>query len=69
MAHAKNSPEEPVIFGHGARWAAAPYCEFKNDQARLRALVSRDIRMVLIACVFAFTGLSLPWHKWVYLLS
>lgn len=65
MAVAKNNPREPILFGHRARWAAAPYCAFKDDRARLFALVSRDIRMVLMACVLVFTGTSLPWHKWM----
>lgn len=30
------------------------YCAFKDDQARLLALVSRDVRLVLIALVLAF---------------
>ena len=69
MARAKNHPGEPVLFGHRARWAAAPYCEFKDDKARLFALVSRDIRMVLMACVLVLTGTSRPWHKWMNFLA
>lgn len=68
MALAKNNSGEPVLFGHRARWAAAPYCKFKDDKARLLALVSRDIRIVLMACVCVLTGTSLPWHKWMSIL-
>lgn len=69
MTRVKSLPEEPCLFGHGARWAAAPYCEFKDDRARLHALIARDIRMVCIACVFTLTGVSVPWDKWLGLLS
>lgn len=69
MAHANNKPGAPVLLGHRARWAAAPYCEFKDDKARLLALVSRDIRMVLVAFVVVLTGTSLPWQKWVSFLA
>lgn len=31
--------------------ANSAYCSFKNDRARLLALVSRDVRLVLIAVV------------------
>lgn len=37
-----------------------PYCAFKNDRARLWALVSRDIRLVLIAIIIAFVAPSVP---------
>lgn len=69
MALAKSNLGEPVLLGHRARWAAAPYCEFKDDKARLLALVSRDVRTVLVTCAVVFTGTSLPWQKWISLLS
>jgi hypothetical protein len=31
----------------------SPYCAFRSDRERLWALVSRDIRLVLIACFLA----------------
>jgi hypothetical protein len=68
MARIKDLPEESSLFGRWARWAAAPYCEFKDDRARLLALVARDIRKVSITVVLAVTGVSLPWHGWVGLL-
>jgi hypothetical protein len=34
----------------------APYCAFKNDRDRLLALVSRDIRKVLIVIVLAMVA-------------
>jgi hypothetical protein len=35
-----------------------PYCGFKNDQERRKALVSRDVRLVLIAMVRGGFGFS-----------
>jgi hypothetical protein len=40
-----------------------PYCGFKNDQERRKALVSRDVRLVLIAMVCALAGGLTPWHE------
>lgn len=68
MASIKDLPEESSLFGRWARWTAAPYCEFKDDRARLLALVARDVRKVSITIVLAVTGVSLPWHGWVSLL-
>lgn len=68
MARIKDLPEESSLFGRWARWTAAPYCEFKDDRARLLALVARDVRKVFITLVLALTGVSLPWRAWVGLL-
>lgn len=68
MARIKDLPEESSLFGRWARWTAAPYCEFKDDRARLLALVSRDVRKVSITVVLAVTGVSLPWRGWIGLL-
>lgn len=68
MARTKDLPEESSLFGRWARWTAAPYCEFKDDRARLLALVARDVRKVSITVVLAVTGVSLPWRGWVGLL-
>ena len=68
MAHIKDLPEECGLPGHWARWMAAPYCEFKDDRARLLALVARDVRKVSLTIVLAVTGVSLPWRAWVNLL-
>lgn len=68
MARIKDLPEESSLFGRWARWTAAPYCEFKDDRARLLALVSRDVRKMSITVVLAVTGVSLPWRGWVGLL-
>lgn len=68
MARIKDFLEESSLFGRWARWTAAPYCEFKDDRARLLALVARDVRKVSIAVVLAVTSVSLPWRGWVGLL-
>ncbi|MCP3023362.1 hypothetical protein [Cupriavidus basilensis] len=68
MARIKDPPEESSLLGRWARWAAAPYCEFKDDRARLLALVARDVRKVSITVVLAVTGVSLPWRGWIALL-
>lgn len=67
MSRIKDAPEESGLFGRWARWAAAPYCEFKDDRARLLALVARDVRRVAIAIVLAVTGISVPWREWTAL--
>lgn len=38
------------------RRAQSPYNAFKDDQERRRALISRDIRLVLIALVLTFSA-------------
>lgn len=68
MTRIKDLPKESSLFGRWARWTAAPYCEFKDDRARLLALVARDVRKVSITVVLAVTGVSLPWRGWVGLL-
>lgn len=65
MPRIKDLPEERSWFGRWARWTAAPYCEFKDDRARLLALIARDVRKVSIMVVLAVTGVSLPWRVWV----
>jgi len=49
----------PRKFGAGAQ---SPYCAFKDDRERKWALVSRDVRWVLVAVVFALGGV--PTAKW-----
>jgi len=44
----------------GETGPGSAYCAFKNDRARLLALVSRDVRMVLIAIALACTLPSTP---------
>lgn len=39
--------------------ADSPYCAFKNDRERKWALVSRDIRWVLVAVIFALSGVPI----------
>lgn len=68
MARIEDHHRERSLLGCWARWAAAPYCEFKDDRARLLALIARDMRKVSIAIVLAVTGVSIPWHGWVKLL-
>lgn len=68
MPRIKDPPEESGQSGRWARWAAAPYCEFKDDRARLFALIARDLRKIIIVIVLATTGVSVPWHQWVVLL-
>ncbi|MDD5037261.1 MAG: hypothetical protein PHE55_21250 [Methylococcaceae bacterium] len=67
MSRIKDPPQESNLFGQWARWTAAPYCEFKDDHARLLALVARDVRKVTIVIVLAVTGVSVPWHGWAAL--
>ena len=45
-------------FGDWARWAAAPYCAFKDDRIRLFALIARDIRRVVIVAAITLTGVG-----------
>jgi hypothetical protein len=42
-----------------------PYCAFKNDVERRKALLSRDVRLVLVAAILGGAGLasSLPWRE------
>jgi hypothetical protein len=40
----------------------SPYCAFKDDRERKWALISRDVRWVLVAVVFALGGI--PAVKW-----
>ncbi|WP_152640575.1 hypothetical protein [Xanthomonas sp. MUS 060] len=63
MSNPNESP--PKGLERFAQRAAAPYCAFKDDEARLHALMSRDARFVLIAVVFALTGapLDVPWRS------
>jgi hypothetical protein len=35
---------------------ADPYCAFKDDGKRLQALVSRDVRIVLVVCACVLLG-------------
>lgn len=41
----------------------SPYCVFQNDRDRLWALVSRDVRLVLIAGIMVMSSTSIPWSK------
>ena len=41
-----------------------PYCSFRSDKERLRALVSRDIRIVLVAAAVGLTY-ELDRLRWV----
>lgn len=47
--------------------SGSPYVAFKSDRERKWALVSRDIRLVLIFAFFAFTGA--PGNQWGVLLK
>lgn len=49
----------PRKFGVGAE---SPYCAFKDDRERKWALVSRDVRWVLVAVAFALS--EAPTAKW-----
>ena len=42
-----------------------PYCAFKNDVERRKALRSRDVRLVLVAAILSGAGLSstIPWRE------
>jgi len=41
----------------------SPYVAFRDDKERKWALVSRDVRWVAVAIVFAFAGI--PTGKWL----
>lgn len=69
MARSKDPPDERGLTGRWARWEAAPYCEFKDDRARLLALIARDVRKVCIAAVIALTSAQLPWRAWLGMLG
>lgn len=50
----------PRKYGTGAD---SPYCAFKDDRERKWALISRDIRWVLVSVVFAVGGVPIAkWH-------
>jgi hypothetical protein len=44
-----------------------PYCAFQNDRERRRALVSRDVRLVVIAVATAVVGMHGTAHAWAWL--
>jgi len=69
MTMKKEPPEERSWLGRFARWAAAPYLAFENDQLRLYALIARDVRKVLIVALVLVAGPNLPWRAWISLLS
>lgn len=49
---------------------ASPYCAFRSDRDRLWALISRDLRLVLIAGIAIMSSTSVPWSKiWTALLT
>ena len=48
----------------------SPYVAFKNDRERKWALVSRDVRLVLIALILATAGNTLKWQPvWHFLIG
>lgn len=40
-----------------------PYCAFKNDVERRKALIARDVRLVLIAGISTVIGVSTHWKE------
>ena len=46
-----------------------PYCAFQDDQERRRALVSRDVRLVLIAIAGVVASAPAVPHAWAWLLQ
>jgi len=44
-----------------------PYCAFQDDRERRRALVSRDVRLVVIAVATVFARLPATAHAWAWL--
>ncbi|MDR6694027.1 hypothetical protein [Stenotrophomonas sp. 1337] len=69
MSTANEPPHLHKDLARPPRSGDAPYCAFKNDKARLRALISRDIRFVLIAALFVISGLfgvgHAPIRQWL----
>lgn len=45
-----------------------PYCAFRNDRARLLALVSRDVRYVLVIVFVLTCEYEIPWRMLTQLL-
>lgn len=62
MIAKKEPPAEVGRFGLVARWAAEPYLSFKDDRMRLYALISRDMRRIVIAGICVYSGVNFPWH-------
>lgn len=62
MTAKKEPPEECGYFGRVARWAAEPYLSFKDDRMRLYALISRDLRRIVITYICVYSGVNIPWH-------
>jgi hypothetical protein len=45
-----------------------PYCSFRSDRERRIALISRDLRYVLVALALAVSQGEIPWRellRWV----
>ncbi len=40
-----------------------PYCAFKDDRERRTALISRDVRLVLIVGIGTVSGAAAPWKE------
>jgi hypothetical protein len=64
MASVGKPPAACSSFWLYAKWAAAPYCAFKNDRARFAALAIRDLRNVVIIGLLTVNGASLPLSRW-----
>lgn len=50
--------------GHAVKWSRPnPYCGFKDDRERRTALISRDVRLVLIVGISAVAGAATHWME------
>ena len=69
MANTHEPPTPRRSQARVPRSGEVPYCAFKDDRARLHALISRDIRIVLTTLVLALSGVfgasRLPIGAWL----
>ena len=45
-----------------------PYCAFRSDRDRRLALVSRDVRYVVVVALVSLGGYEIPWRALAQLL-
>lgn len=57
--------DKPQVFREVLpRQDQSPYCAFRNDRDRLFALVSRDLRIVIVFVVAAVAGMHIDGSTW-----
>jgi hypothetical protein len=45
-----------------------PYCAFRSDRERRVALISRDVRYVIVVAIVSIGGHEIPWRAFAQLL-